>query len=200
MIVYGDSAPYGKTKIIDEYTIPKATNFYGDSKLQADVAIRGMADDVFKVIVIRSPMIYGKGSKGNYPILSRLAKKLPAFPDVDNQRSMLHIDNLCEFLCQIMLVKEVKRNAVVLIPQNAEWTKTSEMVREIARVGNRKIRTMKMIKPAVLLGSMMPGRISRLVNKAFGNNCYAHNVSIYPGIDYQTVDFLESIKITEGDF
>lgn len=45
---------------------------------------------------------------------------------------MLHIDNLCEFLCQIMLVK-FSTPSVVLIPQNREWTKTSDMVKCIAK-------------------------------------------------------------------
>ena len=57
MIVYGESAPYGKKKIIDENTIPTPANFYGDSKLQADVAIRELADDNFKVIVLRPPTV-----------------------------------------------------------------------------------------------------------------------------------------------
>lgn len=82
-------------------------------------------------------MIYGKGSKGNYPLLAKLAKTSPIFPNIENKRSMLHIDNLCEFLCQIMLV-DVKQNATVLIPQNSEWTKTSDMVKEIAKVSNKK--------------------------------------------------------------
>lgn len=199
MIVYGDSAPYGKSKVVDEHTVPVAANFYGDSKLQADVAVRSLADDNFKVIVLRPPMIYGKNSKGNYPTLAKLAKKLPVFPDVDNQRSMLHIDNLCEFLCQIMLVKEVKENAIVLIPQNADWTKTTEMVKEIAAVSGKKIVTMGIMKPAVSLGGKMPGKIGGLVNKAFGNSAYAHEMSVYEGLDYQRVSLKESIERTEGN-
>ncbi len=200
MIVYGDSAPYGKSKIVDERTVPNAANFYGDSKLQADVAVRTFADEKFKVLVLRPPMIYGKNSKGNYPTLAKLAKKLPVFPNVDNQRSMLHIDNLCEFLCQIMLVKEVKENAVVLIPQNAEWTKTTDMVREIASVSGKKIKALKIMKPVVSLGGKMPGKIGGLVNKAFGNSCYAHEISIYPGLDYHWVSLKESIERTEGRY
>ena len=198
MIVYGDSAPYGKKKIVDEHTVPVAANFYGDSKLQADVAVRDLADEQFTVIVLRPPMIYGKGSKGNYPTLAKLAKKFPAFPDVDNERSMLHIDNLCEFLCQTMLVKEVKKNAIVLIPQNAEWTKTSEMVKEIAEVSGKKVRLVGIMRPAVSLGGKLPGKIGGLVNKAFGNSCYAHEMSQYEGIHYQTTTLKESIKKTEG--
>lgn len=196
MIIYGDSAPYGKNKIVDGNTVPCAANFYGDSKLQADVAVRELASDEFKVIVLRPPMIYGKGSKGNYPTLAKFAKKLPVFPDVNNQRSMLHIDNLCEFLCQIMLV-EVEQNATVLIPQNSEWTKTSEMVKEIATVYNKRIVISKMLKPCVKIAGVIPGKIHVLVNKAFGNMVYMKSISEYPEINYEIVNLKDSIKRTE---
>ena len=197
MIVYGDSAPYGKKKVVDEHTVPHPANFYGDSKLQADVAVRDLADDKFRVVVLRPPMIYGKGSKGNYPTLAKLAKKLPVFPKIENERSMLHIDNLCEFLCQIMFV-EFSTPSVVLIPQNAEWTKTSEMVREIGEVCGKRVRIVGILNPAVWLGSKVPGKIGGLVNKAFGNSAYTQSMSVYEGIDYQKVDLKESIRRTEG--
>lgn len=200
MIVYGESAPYGKKKVIDEHTVPTPANFYGDSKLQADVAVRELADDSFKVIVLRPPMIYGKGSKGNYPVLAKLAKKLPVFPGVDNERSMLYIENLCEFLCQVMLVEQIKQNATVLIPQNAEWTNTSAMVEEIAKVNGKNIVTMKILKPAVAIGSMIPGGIGGMTNKAFGNSCYAHEISVYSGMSYQKITLCNSIvRSTEKD-
>ena len=193
MIVYGDSAPYGQQKVIDETTVPKPANFYGDSKLQADVAVRELADDTYKVIVLRPPMIYGKDSKGNYRTLAKLAKKLPIFPDVDNERSMLYIENLCEFLCQVMLLKPYHRNSVVLLPQNGEWTKTSDMVKAIAKASGKKITQLQCLAPAVWIGSKMPGKIGGLVNKAFGNSCYLHGISKYEGIDYQKSPFLESV-------
>lgn len=198
MIVYGESASYGVKKVVNEYTVPSPANFYGDSKLQADVGVRELADENFKVIVLRPPMIYGRNSKGNYPTLAKLAKKLPVFPAVENERSMLYIENLCEFLCQVMLIEEVKQNAVVLIPQNAEWTMTVDMVKEIANISDRRVIELGILKPAVLGGSKVPGKIGGLVNKAFGNNCYAHSLSVYPGIQYQKVGLRESIQRTEG--
>lgn len=130
--------------------------------------------------------------------MAKLAKKLPVFPNVDNERSMLHIDNLCEFLCQIMLVKEIEENAVVLIPQNAEWTKTCEMVKEIAAVSGKRIKNMTVLRPAVAMVGKFPGKIGALVNKAFGNLTYAHEISTYPGINYQITSLIESIRKTEG--
>lgn len=198
MIVYGESAPYGKKKVIDERTVPAPANFYGDSKLQADVAVRELADDSFKVIVLRPPMIYGRGSKGNYPVLAKLAKKLPVFPEADNERSMLYIENLCEFLCQVMLVEQIKQNATVLIPQNAEWTNTSVMVEEIAKVSGKKIAIMKALKPAVAMTGKLPGKIGGMTNKAFGNSCYTHAISVYPGLDYQKISLKQSVDKTES--
>ena len=199
MIVYGDSAPYGKKKIVDENTVPEPSNFYGNSKMQADMAVRDMATEDFKVIVIRPPMIYGKESKGNYRTLATLVKKLPLFPDVENNRSMLFVGNLCEFLCQIMLVKEIKENAVVLIPQNKEWIKTSNMVRKIANVTERKVYVTKCLDPFIFIASKVPGKIGTLVNKAFGNSCYEPSMSKINGIKYQIYDFEKSISITERE-
>lgn len=200
MIVYGDSAPYGVKKIIDANTVPSPANFYGDSKLQADVAVRELADADFKVIVLRPPMIYGKGSKGNYPILAKLAKKLPVFPDVDNERSMLHIDNLCEFLCQIMLIDCFKYNSIVLAPQNKEWTKTSQMVKKIAELSGKKVKLVGHVtKFTIAIGSRGPVKIGKLINKAFGNMVYNREMSEYSGIVYRVVSLKESIIRTEKE-
>ena len=91
----------------------------------------------------------------------------------------------------------IKRNAVVLMPQNGEWTKTSEMVKEIAAASGKKCASLKMLDPVVFLCSKAPGRIGRLVNKAFGNSCYTHELSAYIGINYQKISLVASIKKTE---
>ncbi len=192
-IVYGDSAPYGKMKRITAETEPKPSNFYGDSKWQADKGVRTFAGDEFTVTVLRPPMIYGKGSKGNYPTLAKMAKKLPVFPNVENERSMLYIENLCEFLCQVM----IRGEGGVFWPQNAEYTKTSEMVRMISGVSGHKLRISKAWGWAVNISSHIPGKISGLANKAFGNMSYDQTMSKYD-FKYQVVSLKESIQRTEG--
>ena len=74
-IVYGESAPIGKSKVITKDTPVNPANFYGDSKVQAENGILPLSDDKFKVVILRPPMIYGKGSKGNYPMLAKIAQK-----------------------------------------------------------------------------------------------------------------------------
>ena len=192
-IVYGESAPYGETKRITKDTEPTPANFYGDSKWQADKGIRKLASDSFTVTILRPPMIYGKGSKGNYPTLAKIAKKLPLFPEIDNERSMLYIENLCEFLCQVM----IRGQGGVFWPQNAEYSSTSEMVRQIAAVSGHMIWVSAIWNWAVVLASKMPGKIGVLTNKAFGNMSYDQSMSRYD-FDYIVADLKTSIKRTEG--
>lgn len=52
---------------------------------------------ILKTVIIRTPMVYGPNCKGNFPKLKKLAQISPIFPDIENQRSMIYIDNLCEF-------------------------------------------------------------------------------------------------------
>ena len=191
-IIYGDSAPYGKPKVITKDTKPAPANFYGDSKWQADQGVRALADENFTVTVLRPPMIYGKGSKGNYPTLSKMARKLPVFPNVRNERSMLYIENLCEFLCQVM----IRQEGGIFFPQNAQYSRTSELVKMIAETTNHKIIVSKMFNPAVKLATLIPGKTRTLANKAFGNLSYDMSMSEYD-FDYRVADLKTSIERTE---
>lgn len=193
MIIYGESGGLGHAKVIHKDTVPNPANFYGDSKWQADQKIQKLVDESFKVVILRPPMIYGKGSKGNYPTLAKMAKKLPIFPKVQNQRSMLHIDNLCEFI-RLMIENE---EAGVFFPQNSEYSQTSQLVQMIATNTGHHIILTKWLNPFVWIASCIPGKISGLINKAFGNLTYDKEMSIYPKGMYQIVSLEESIEKTE---
>ena len=171
IIVYGDSAPIGMKKIITKDTPLAPANSYGDSKVQAEKGICPLNDENFKVVILRPPMIYGRGSKGNYPILSKLAQKLPVFPYVNNQRSVLYIDNLMEFV-RLMIENEEEG---IFFPQNAEYSNTTDMVKLIAEAYGRKI----IIIPGIVWLLKMMRYITRLVDKAFGSLCYDVTMSEY---------------------
>lgn len=183
---------YGGKDWIDASTEPAPANFYGDSKWRADEGVRALADDNFKVAVLRPPMIYGRGSKGNYPQLAKLATKLPAFPQVRNRRSMLHIENLCEF---VRLIIE-DRAVGVFFPQNAEHVCTSDMVREIAKVRDHHIVMVPGMSLPVDLMGKVPGKVGGLASKAFGDSAYDLALSEYPR-NYRVCTFEESIRLTE---
>src|SRR5690625_105333 len=186
IIIYGNSNL--KDGVIDKDTVPVPADFYGESKLQAENGIKNLEDEHFKVAIIRPPMIYGKGSKGNYPKLSKAAQKLPIFPDFENKRSMLYIDNLCEFL-RLMIDN---RETGEFFPQNKEYVKTSEMVRVIAEVHGKKTGMIKIFNPFIYL---LRNRFV-ILNKIFGDLVYNRNLSNYK-YNYHTKDLYETIKATE---
>lgn len=187
-IVYGDSAPIGRTKIITADTSVSPANCYGDSKVQAENGIRLMNADQFHVVILRPPMIYGKGSKGNYPLLAKIALITPIFPHVKNERSMLYIENLCEFV-RLMIENEEHGT---FYPQNDEYSNTSELVSMIASAHGKKVRLVKGFTWSLMLMS----RITGLVNKAFGNFSYEKSMSQYI-TSYNVCEFKETIRRTE---
>lgn len=192
IIVYGDSAPVGQKKHITKETVPCPANFYGDSKWQAEKQLEPLGEEEFKVAILRPPFIYGDGSKGNYPMLARLAKKLPIFPTIQNERSMLYIENLCEF---IRLLIESGEGGV-FFPQNAEYSTTYDMVNCIAKSHGKHIYGCGVLNPFVKLASKCSGKIGGLANKAFGSLTYDESMSRVIG-EYQIYSLRESIERTE---
>ena len=188
-IVYGESAPIGKSKVITKDTPVSPANSYGDSKVQAEKGILPLNTDSFRVVILRPPMIYGPGSKGNYPILSKLARKLPVFPKVNNQRSILYIDNLMEFV-RLMVDNEEQG---IFWPQNAEYSNTTQLVKLIAQAHGKKI----LIVPGLGWALKLMSHVTGLVNKAFGSLSYEQGISQYRD-NYCVCTLKTSIEKTEN--
>ena len=184
MIVFGS-----KNECVTRDTTPHPDNFYGDSKLKADIGIHKLEEENFKVVSLRPPMIYGKGSKGNYPRLAKLAVRTPIFPDFPNKRSMLYIENLCEF---VRLIVDNEENGY-FYPQNDEYVNTSNLVRQIAAVHNKKIKFVKCFNAVIL--SAVHSNIT--IRKVFGNLYYDKSMSKYKS-KYNICNFLESTSRTEN--
>lgn len=166
-------------------TVPTPNDFYGDSKLQAENGLKELDCDTFKVCILRPPMIYGLGNKGNLPRLGWLATKTPIFPAWHNKRSMLYVDNLAEFVKQAIL-HELKG---IYFPQNAEYSDTVEIVRHFAKEHGHKIWISKIFNPFVWLGSFFLPAIPKM----FADSYYVQEMSKYD-FEYQLVSFNDSIK------
>ncbi|MGO4942623.1 hypothetical protein ACTQ5R_08280 [Ruoffia tabacinasalis] len=132
-------------------------------------------------------MIYGKGSKGNYPRLAKLAKKTPILPSYSNRRSMLHVDNLTELLR--LLVDNSDKG--YYHPQNEDYVNTSKLVNEIAAVNDHKVLKTKLFNPFITLV-----KDRGVVNKVFGDLYYEQTMSDYH-TNYCIRNFSESIRLTE---
>ncbi len=184
MIVYHESRSL-KPEMITSDTQPCPNGFYGDSKLQAEKGLHELECDTFKVCILRPPMIYGPNSKGNFPRLIKLAAKTPLFPDFHNQRSMLYIDNLAEFVLQAVN----RQLSGTFYPQNRELSDTVEIIRYFAQAQNHKVWFAKWLNPFVRLAS----HFLQPINKMFGTYYYDPQMSQMP-FEYQLVSFEQSLK------
>ena len=164
MSVYGEHGSIENPVVITRETKPAPKDVYGESKLKAEEGIVSLDDVGFRVCLLRPPMIYGPGCKGNYRLLEKAALKLPFFPDIKNERSMLFIDNLCTYLKYVVDGKV----SGIHFPQNSEYVCTSRMVRQIGQVHGKNIRMTRVFNPLLRL---LSGRI-RGLDKVFGSLVY----------------------------
>ena len=177
---------YGKDKgIITSNTKPEPKNNYAKSKLQAEQLLEELIEETFKVAILRPPMVYGKGCKGNYVKLASFALKLPFFPYVKNKRSMLFIDNLSECIKQI--IDNEKEG--LFFPQNSEYVCTSEMVKSIGEAHGKNIWLIRGFSFLLMKIKL------NIFNKVFGTLIYDKKLS--NSSDYNVASIKESIFKTE---
>ncbi len=182
-ILLSSMSVYGLTEgYITKNTRANPKNAYGESKLQADEAITSISDDCFKFVCLRPPMVYGKGCKGNYQLLRKIALKSPIFPEYENQRSMVYIGNLCEFIKKCIDYQK----SGLFFPHNLEPTVTSEMVKIIAECHGKSIKMTSVFNKGI---GMIPGIT---VRKVFGN-------LLYEDVDViSKYGLVKSIQLTEA--
>ena len=188
-IFFSTMAVYSGTAEIVESTPLNPTTMYGKSKLAAERELMKMSDEHFIVSIIRPPMVYGPNCPGNYALLSKLAKKTPVFPMVQNERSMIFIDNLTEFVRQLI----ENQDEGIFHPQDREYIQTSDMVKEIASVHGRRI-IMSRLSGSLLV--RLFGKVG-VVSKVFGDLTYSKQLSDYRDNSYQIIGLKEAIKMSE---
>lgn len=186
IIVYG-SGTIGEDRVITKDTTLTPDNFYGDSKKQAEIKIKPLEDENFKIVIIRPPMIYGPQSKGNYPLLAKFAKKTPIFPTLKNQRSMLFLGNLMEFIK--LMIDDEERG--IFLPQNEEYVSSYELIKIISQINNHKIWFTGLFNPFIRLLNKQV-----YINKVFGNLTIDKELSRYKD-NYNIYTLEESVRLTE---
>lgn len=191
MGVYGTEIGY-----ITKGTEPKPKTSYAKSKYEAEGLLSELNDDKFKVTILRPPIVYGKNCKGNYTRLAGMALRLPLFPDVNNQRSMIYIDNLSEF---IRLIIDYCASGI-FFPQNMNYVNTTELVSLIAKAHGKELKNTRLFNFGVNIGTIL----SETFRKVFGSFIYDKGIPGGPGteidnikLNYETCSFEKSIEQTE---
>lgn len=132
--VNGEQTKSGEAFFAD--STPRPEDFYGISKYEAEQRLLALASkSAMDVVIVRPPLIYGVGVKGNFALLVKLVKKVKVLPfrSIKNFRSMLALENLVDF---IKLCADIKRspkakNEIFLISDDEDIS-TGDLLKKIA--------------------------------------------------------------------
>lgn len=187
--VYGyDGDLYNHNMILNEESECNPINDpYGESKWEAEKILRNLEDINFKVGIIRPPMVYGKGVKGNMESLIKFVKLFPILPfNYDkNRRSLVNIENLM-YLTILVIDKEARG---IFLPLDEKNISLKEIVEGIERAYNLKRINIPLIQPIFwILTKLKPNIMVRL----FGTLQFDNQRTI------EKLDYIAKVKYIEG--
>ena len=172
--------------VINKDTKTNPKNNYGKSKLQAEEKITALRSPDFKVAVLRPPMVYGNGCKGNFQTVLKFVKKSPVIPRIKNKRSLIYIDNLSSFV-KFCIDQQLDG---LFMPQNKEYVCTTEMAKIVAETLGKRVWVSFLVGALVWLCKPF----SSFVQKAFGNLIYEDLEQF--NFEYCKINTEESIKLS----
>lgn len=164
----------------------KPVEFYGMSKLKAEMALQKLQDEYFTVSIIRPPMVYGYNALGNIKSLVRLIEKIPILPfaNIKNQRSFVYVGNLCAMIESII---EAKKSGVFLACDDISLS-TTRLIELIALEMGKKIYLVKLPFFAEFLKWFKPSIYKRLYESLEVDNAQTKKV----------LEFKNSYSVEEG--
>lgn len=165
LIQFSTMSVYGmQTGVITKSTPPHPVTAYAKSKLEAERRIAPLADESFAVAILRPPMVYGPGAKGNYRTLEKLTRYLFFCPTVQNKRSLISIDRLCEYVRK--RIDEARSG--IFFPQDPSPVSTVALIEQIASDAGRKLWKTSLFNPMIQLLV----KETSVGKKAFGDLLY----------------------------
>jgi nucleoside-diphosphate-sugar epimerase len=144
---------------------PRPRDPYGRGKLATEHALQAAARHTgIELVILRPPLVYGPGVKGNFRWLLRLAGSgLPLpFAGVDNRRSLIFTHNLVDLTARAALHLEVA-GRILLARDTADWS-TPELLRMLAAGLDRPLRLFAVPQPVFAAFRRAPG-IGALVER-----------------------------------
>lgn len=183
--VYGEET----TSIYSENSECQPEDEYGISKYKAERELFELEDDLFKVSIIRTPIVYGYGVKANIKNLILLVSKVSILPfkNTDNKRSMVYIGNLCH-LIDTIICKE--KNGTFLACDD-KTVSTSKFIELIGKSLRKKTFLIKVPFFESLLKFIKPNFYKRLYESLEVDNAltkevlgFKNSYTIEEGIDF----------------
>lgn len=161
-----------KEQPFDENSPACPQDDYGLSKYEAEQALwQVVKNSTMEVVIIRPPLVYGPGVKGNFASMLRWVRKRVPLPfgAVDNRRSLVALDNLVDFivLCAKPELSPQAANQVFFI-SDGEDISTGDLLRKVAVAYGVKPRLWPVSERWMRWGAGILGK-KALADRLFGS-------------------------------
>jgi nucleoside-diphosphate-sugar epimerase len=149
--------------------IPAPQDAYGISKWEAEQALRDLSKKTgLEVVIIRPPLVYGQGVKGNLSLLIKLIQSGVPLPlgSINNKRSLVGVDNLSDLIIRC-LYNPNAAGETFLVSDDLDFS-SAEIAKKIANSLGVKIRIINIPQSFLKLLALCTGK-GRALNKIVGS-------------------------------
>ena len=150
-------------KKFSEYDTPDPQDPYGISKWEAEQALHRVASETgLEVVIVRPPLVYGAGVKGNFAqMLKVLGKGIPLpLASLENRRSLIYVGNLVDAL--IRCATHPDATGQTYLVSDGEDVSTSELLRQLAAAMKRPARLFYCPQMLLKLAGQLTGRAEQV--------------------------------------
>lgn len=165
--VNGEQTDLGQPFTSDQMTAP--ADAYGVSKLEAERGLLALGKESgMEVVIIRPPLVYGPGVKGNFATLIKLVEKGIPLPlgAISNKRTLVSLDNLVD-LIQVCIDHPAAANEVFLAGDNRDLS-TSELLREVGKAVGKPARLIPVPQGLLMVAARLLGKTD-VARRLFGS-------------------------------
>jgi len=188
--VNGEQTAPGRPFTCDDPPAPKDP--YGISKLEAEQGLQQIALETgMEVVIIRPPLVYGPGVKGNFASMTKLVQKgLPLpFGAIDNRRSLVGLDNLVDLI--ITCIDHPNAANQVFLVSDGEDLSTSGLLRRVAKAMGKPSRLIPVPAGLLQLGATVLGK------KAVGQRVLG-SLQVDISSTRERLDWTPPVSVDEG--
>ena len=172
--------------------VPAPTEDYAISKWEAEQGLWEIASQTrMEVVVVRSPLVYGPGVKGNFARLLDLVNSGVPLPlaAVNNRRSFIGLDNLVDLL--ISCTDHPRVAGQTLLVSDGQDLSTPELLRMIANALGRPARLLPVPVPLLRLAGRALGRLNE-VDRLVGS------LEVDSGATRELLGWAPPVSVEEG--
>jgi nucleoside-diphosphate-sugar epimerase len=126
-------------RCISELTPPMPITAFSKSKYQAELGLKALETSDFEIVIIRSPLVYGRGAQANFDLLLKLVSASPILPFglINNSRSYIAVSNLVDFI--LHCIKNPKAGGETFLVSDGICVSTQDFTNAIAEGIDKRV-------------------------------------------------------------